>query len=567
MFLKELYIRNENSIIREITFKKGVNFIVDETPEGSSIQATGNNVGKTTVLRLIDYCLGGKGKNIYQDPEFNRQSNTKIESFLKKNNIIIAIVLTDDIDDDNASEIVIERNFLSRKKKVQSINGSAIVNNKEFEKELKKVIYNSFIDKPTFRQIISKNIRDEESRMKNIVKVLNPYTKNEEYEALYLFWLGLEFDNLDRKYLLLEEKKAEERLQRRLLAESNSSLIEQRLNFVTKKIDELGKQKSEFNLNENYGQDLENLNEVKLTLSKFSTELSRLEVRKELIIESKEDLEKEYSEIDIKQIQALYTKAQSLIPNIQVTFEETVSFHNNLIQEKIDYITKELPQIEEKILSLKVNINSLLIEEKRLTEVLQKSGVQEDLEVIIIELNKQYEHKGKLEEKKRLWDISNAKLEQIEEDLVVINRGIEEKDKLIQERITKFNDFFSEMSFKLYGEYYLLSSQKNDKGYELLVTNTEGNPSTGKKKGQIAAFDFAYLEFADKLGIKHLNFIMHDQLESMHDNQINTLVDVANEINGQYIVPILRDKIPSNLSLGDMERLSLSQEEKLFKLA
>lgn len=334
MFLKELYIRNENSIIREITFKKGVNFIVDETPEGSSIQATGNNVGKTTVLRLIDYCLGGKGKNIYQDPEFNRQSNTKIESFLKKNNIIIAIVLTDDIDDDNASEIVIERNFLSRKKKVQSINGSAIVNNKEFEKELKKVIYNSFIDKPTFRQIISKNIRDEESRMKNIVKVLNPYTKNEEYEALYLFWLGLEFDNLDRKYLLLEEKKAEERLQRRLLAESNSSLIEQRLNFVTKKIDELGKQKSEFNLNENYGQDLENLNEVKLTLSKFSTELSRLEVRKELIIESKEDLEKEYSEIDIKQIQALYTKAQSLIPNIQVTFEETVSFHNNLIQEK-----------------------------------------------------------------------------------------------------------------------------------------------------------------------------------------------------------------------------------------
>lgn len=101
-----------------------------------------------------------------------------------------------------------------------------------------------------------------------------------------------------------------------------------------------------------------------------------------------------------------------------------------------------MPQIEEKILSLKVNINSLLIEEKRLTEVLQKSGVQEDLEVIIIELNKQYEHKGKLEEKKRLWDISNAKLEQIEEDLVVINRGIEEKDKLIQERITKFNDFF-----------------------------------------------------------------------------------------------------------------------------
>lgn len=38
------------------------------------------------------------------------------------------------------------------------------------------------------------------------------------------------------------------------------------------------------------------------------------------------------------------------------------------------------------------------------------------------------------------------------------------------------------MSNKLYGEAYLLSSQKNEKGYELLVTNVEGNPSTGRKK-------------------------------------------------------------------------------------
>jgi hypothetical protein len=44
------------------------------------------------------------------------------------------------------------------------------------------------------------------------------------------------------------------------------------------------------------------------------------------------------------------------------------------------------------------------------------------------------------------------------------------------------------------GETYLLSSQKkNEKGCELIVTNLEGNPSTGKKKGQ-TAFDFAYIE-------------------------------------------------------------------------
>ena len=98
------------------------------------------------------------------------------------------------------------------------------------------------------------------------------------------------------------------------------------------------------------------------------------------------------------------------------------------------------------------------------------------------------------------------------------------------------------------------------------MTNLEGNPSTGKKKGQIAAFDFAYIQFADKLDIGCLHFIMHAQLETIHDNQLNTIVEVANGINSQYIVPILRDKIPSNIDISEFEVLSLSQDDKLFKI-
>jgi uncharacterized protein YydD (DUF2326 family) len=81
MFLKQVIIKNKNSIIRDIPFHKGINLIVDETPVGSSQQATGNNVGKTTVLRLVDYCFGADGKNIYQDTEFGKQPNTTIENF------------------------------------------------------------------------------------------------------------------------------------------------------------------------------------------------------------------------------------------------------------------------------------------------------------------------------------------------------------------------------------------------------------------------------------------------------------------------------------------------------
>jgi uncharacterized protein YydD (DUF2326 family) len=51
MFLKSLLISTPTKVIREIPFHKGLNLIVDETPSCETL--TGNNVGKTTVLRLL----------------------------------------------------------------------------------------------------------------------------------------------------------------------------------------------------------------------------------------------------------------------------------------------------------------------------------------------------------------------------------------------------------------------------------------------------------------------------------------------------------------------------------
>ena len=118
MFLKNLKIKNNGHVIRDISFHKGINLIIDETKTEDK-RESGNNVGKTTVLRLIDFCLGGKGENIYKDTEFKSKSNTQIETFLKKNNVIIALILKDDLDDESSKEIEVSRNFLKRSEKFQ----------------------------------------------------------------------------------------------------------------------------------------------------------------------------------------------------------------------------------------------------------------------------------------------------------------------------------------------------------------------------------------------------------------------------------------------------------------
>ena len=565
MFLKRLLINSRQGLIRDISFHKGINLIVDERSEQER-QKTGNNVGKTTVLRLIDYCFGSKGESIYKDIEFPKQPNTIIKNYLTEEKIKITIELVKDLDDSNSERATIERNFLSRKKdKILKINGEPIQAN-QFDLELKKKIFETEVEKPTFRQIISKNIRVEKDRMDKIVKTLGNFVRNEDYEALFLFWLGINTDQAEEKRNLTEQKRQEEKFRKRLGEENELPLVEQTLAFHNGKIEELQEKKKNFNLNKNYDKDIESLNQVKFRLNKLSSEISQAEVRRDLIEESKNDLEQEYTDIDKSQVKALYEKARALIPNVQVSFEETLKFHNDLITEKLNFITKEVPELEQKIISLKTELDKFGNSEAELTEKIQKSGVAEDLEKIITDLTNQFERKGKLEEQKRLWEESNQKTKELESELKIINDEIGSSDGLIKSRVTHFNKYFTKMSEALYGENYILTPIQRDAGYDLIVTNIEGNPSTGKKKGQIAAFDFAYIQFADELDINCLHFVMHDQLENIHDNQLNTLIKMANEINGQYIVPILRDKIPDNIEVSQYEVLSLSQDDKLFKI-
>jgi uncharacterized protein YydD (DUF2326 family) len=563
MFLKSLTIYNDDALIREILFHKGINLIVDETKSKNKTES-GNSVGKTTVLRLIDFCLDGSGSNIYIDPEF-KNTNKKIESFLKENNILISLVLIEDLSDENSKTITIERNFLSYKYKIQKINGEALTND-DFSSTLKELIFDSTEKQPTLKQLKSKNIRDEKNKLTQTIRVLpQNVTTDAIYESLHLFWFGIDIDTSKDK--LVRDKNIEEKLQTRLRKESNLSQINQSLIIINKQIDVLNKKKELFNLNEKYEEELQSLNNIKSNINKVSTTLSRLELRKELILESKFDFEKDISNINIVQIKRMYEKAKSFIPNIQRTFEETVTFHNEMIQQKVAYITEELPALELEINQLKRSLNSLIIQEKSLSESLNKSGAIDDLQQIINDLNSYHEKKGNFEEQKRLWEKSNDHLKQLNEKLNKISVNILSKDDLIQQRIGEFNSYFSDISSRLDGIHSLLSADNEGGIYKFKIDNIEGNPGTGSKKSQMASFDLAYIKFADSLNIPCLHFILQDQIENVHSNQItNLLTEIVEEVNCQYVLPVLRDKLPNNIDIKPFEILSLSQSDKLFRV-
>lgn len=565
MFLKSLSIINNttNTVIREINFHKGVNLILDETSSANR-KESGNNVGKTTVFRLVDFCLCGDGKNIYTDTEFGN-TNVEIEQFLTTNDIIIKLVLVPELD--NASEeIVIERNFLSRKQSLRRINGENYTS-KNFEQTLKNLLFGDCAEKPTFRQLISKNIRYEKNRLVNTIKVLHQNTNFEEYESLFLFWLGVDFSESGRKQQLYSLKKTEENFQTKMHKSTDMAKISQALSVIESSIKELENKKNDFQLNDNYNKDIEELNNLKFKESQISAIISRLEFRRDLINENVNALNSKQVNIDTEAIKVVYEEAKAIIPNLQKSFEDTLRFHNQMIGNKIKFLTNNLDELLSEINNYKIELNVLLEKDKDLSNKLKSLGVLEGLEEIIRQLNIEYERKGNYEEQKRLLEDSERRLAQFEEELNEINKGISNQKEFITNRVKHFNIFFTKISKELYDEDFILVDKYNDRALTLIVDTISSNPGTGKKKGQMASFDLSYVQYADSLDIKCLHFILQDQMETVHSNQISSLfAKVVEESNCQYVMTMLKDKLPTDMDVSPYVVLTLSQSNKLFRI-
>lgn len=570
MYLKSLTVTHgDGTIIRDIHFHSGLNLIVDETPAGSG-KETGNNVGKTTVLKLVDFCLGAKGKGIYSDQENKRNEYKLVKNFLVENKVCISLVLKDDLLQEDSHEVFIERNFLSRKNKIQRIDGKDKTDD-EFEETLTDLLFpGHYGKKPTFRQIIAHNIRYEDLSLNNTLKNLDRYTRDDEYETLYLFLFGCDFEQGDTKQELRAHIDIEEKFRKRLESEQTKSAYEAALNLIQADIDELERQKASLNLNPNFESDLDKLNKIKYQINLTSSDIGRLELRKELISEAQEEIQSSKSNIDLQQLQQIYQQATSLIGGIQKTFQDLYNFHNQMVESKIKFIVQDLPEINEKLSIQRESLNRLLAEESELSAVIIQSDSFNVLEQLIVKLNAKYQKKGRYENTLEQLNSVELKLMKLNDDLIAIDNELfsDEFALKVKDQINKFNRQFSSVSHELYGEKYALKSDtKTVKGrrlYEFTAFNL--NFSSGKKQGEISCFDIAYTLFADEENIPCMHFLLNDKKELMHGNQLLRIANLVNAKGIQFVASILKDKLPHELNKDEYVILKLSQDDKLFRI-
>ena len=200
MQLVSLGIKRGNQVLREITFKDGLNLILDK-PTVAGTQS-GNNVGKTTVLRLIDFCLGSDGDEIWQDSEFKGSINQEIYDLLHGTP---AVFITLEVSDKFRGSHSFRRSF-----KVKGQRGTGLLYVDDvpqdsitaYRDDVKNILFGTKARKPSLRQLTPKFVRSSNAVMSKTLKFLGSFGSEVDYEAVHLFLFG--FFNVG----VLEERAA-----------------------------------------------------------------------------------------------------------------------------------------------------------------------------------------------------------------------------------------------------------------------------------------------------------------------------------------------------------------------
>lgn len=572
MFLKSLRIENSSGIIRDIQFNAGLNLIVDETPT-DQLQSTGNNVGKTTVLRLIDVCLGGDPRRVFTDPENQKSEYAEVKAFLVDTRVLVTLTLCGSLGAERSDDLVIERNFLPRNQLVRRINGQTY-SEVEFELYLRAHLFPEGTGtKPTFRQIISHNIRYREPAVSNTLRTLDGYTRKDEYEALYLFLLGAAFEHGDRKQELTTKLRTETAFKQRLEGRQTKAEFEISLNLLLDEIKDLEVRRAAFKQTSDVDSKISRLGEVKYQKGAVASELARLKLRHDLVREAVTDVRAQRSQVDVGELRKLYDEVSDNLKNLTKTFDDLVSFHNRMVEEKVRYISKDLPRLAEQLLEKEAELRQLNRVEVELVEIVSSSGDFEDMEAIVLALNDRHRRRGEFEVIIEQLNLVEEEIVEVRTELSDLDRALfsDESSASVHAQIRKFNKHFAAVSQELYGEKYALKVERGvtrtgQQTFEFSCFNT--NFSTGKKQGEITCFDIAYTLFADEEHIPCYHFLLNDKKELMHDNQlerIGRLVERRSE-QVQFVASILRDKLPSGLNDEEFFVVKLSQTDKLFRI-
>lgn len=576
MQLDKLKIIKNNKVIREVKFKRGLNLIVNkrildievEDKKGDKKKESGNSVGKSTLSRVIDYIFMSSGSDIYHDFEFKKDI-PEIVSLINENILIFQL---DYNSIDNKKSSISRLITIDEKNSKYFIDGVEI-DKKEYVNFVASTIFGLKSDKPSLRNVAHKFIRNTNDKMQMTLKFLHGNTTDDIYDQLYLFLFG--FNGLP----LVKEKSDLNRdikKQKRYLAAYRNphreTVLKKMIKPLRKEILEAEKSIKNFDFKDSHDDSLKKLSEIQSDISSLSLRYASLNMRVRNVNESIASLKKNVTQMVESDLIDIYESAGIYLNNeLKKSYEQMVFFHNNIINNKVEFLQSELSKRKKELDVINEEINQRHVLESSLFKTIKEPETLKSINQLYNKLTGFRENLAAIEANLTKINDTDKLVKDLESKRDALLIKIEEAVASLDKNIEVFNEFFGDLTKEIYGERYIFDlSFDVEKGKCLFdISCLTPNSNGGKKKGEITAFDLAYIKFIDEINLKRASFIIHDSIEDVDINQVRDIFKSANEINGQYIVSVLIDKFSSKKDLNLITEntiLELSEDNKFFKV-
>ena len=318
---------------------------------------------------------------------------------------------------------------------------------------------------------------------------------------------------------------------------------------------------------DSYRDELDTKRKLTVRINDLQEKMQLVDFEIENINKSIENLSKEKRDIDFGTLKVIYTEAQSYMPDLQKSFEEMVNFHNSMIQNRIDFIKGQLYTKQKLLEQYTKQLSKILKEKEKITIEVLDEGLLDELNMLNRKIEELSLKKGEIQQSIHLLEEQEQIRQNLNRELSDIEKQM--NNEKIEDKIKTFNQIFSDYCQRLYGEKYLLAYNENwkeEKKFPISIASLGGKVGTGKKKAVIVAYDLAYMQYSIELGMNVPQFVIHDKMENTHINQLKTIFEICEGIKGQYIIPILRERIDKveQKYIEKAKILELSSSDKFF---
>lgn len=550
--MKILELKIKDSLGEEknkIKFKeKGINYIFGDIQEPENKKATINSLGKTLLLKFIDYIFGAN--------EDNKIIKEKIKGYtleavilVENKKIKVKRILG------NSKEITVNDEIysLSEYKKIFSINRSLYTKQIILSKKNNEI---SNRDKASEDDVLSVlkllNLKDIVNNVKNI------YTLQNNIKDL---------------------KKSKQNLLS-LYSKSNTEEIDKEIFFIDKEVE---KKEIELKKISNKIQKLEVSDIQKDTIKEYenqSQKLKKLQIKYEKNKIESERLHtfiEDSNKVDIstEHILKIYKKTEQEIPNmIKKKLEQVEKFHQKVYEERKEFLEDRVKKINNENKSLEIKIDEISKTIDKIGFLISQNKIYQES----IELFKKYN--DDLNELK-FKQGSFSKIKDLEEKINDKNKNLEinfEQTKDIRKNydnvIKKYSDFIYDLVQKIYDEnlevyFDIKIREKHIKNrpviFDFSLKGDGGEGINEVKKNLIDILIFKYN--------KILNFFLQDSscFNGIDTRQVSGLLKeidkISNETGKQSIIAINKYQLDDEDIIKIVEKnsiLTLSENNKLL---